>query len=459
MNKKPLTLPVKLGYGLAETGITAVQLFTQIYLLKFYTDIVGLMPSLAGIALAISVLWDAVSDPLMGNISDRTNSKWGRRRPYILVGGIFLSLSILMLFSPPSLNTQAGKFAYLLFSYLLVNTAMTVISVPHIALGGELTFERDARTAIFGWRLFFSNVGMLIGMIVPAAILQSLGDENSKANIQSSRLQAGEVVSGVILISSMITFWATKGRDENSKTNLPNLAFFSSLKSVLSNRVFIPLLLAFVIATIGRTFNSAIALYYYEYRLGLKESEVVMNILLPFFLILMLSIGFWVWLSKKFGKKKPAFFGIFGLGLLTVIAYPLFPYGKLQPPLIVAVFGGIFAGSILIMDSILTDVVDYDEWKTGQKREGLYFGVWKMGVKFSQAVGIGLSGFLLDFIGFDPSSTSQSSEVGFRLAMIFGPGVGFFFILGSLIFLTFPLTDAKHMSIQKILLKRKGISP
>ena len=218
--------------------------------------------------------------------------------------------------------------------------------------------------------------------------------------------------------------------------------------------MFLVLLFAFVIATIGRTFNSAIALYYYEYRLGLKESQVVINILLPFFLVLMLSIGFWVWISKKIGKKIPAFFGVFGLGLLTVIVYPLFPYGELRPPLIAAFFGGIFAGSILIMDSILTDVVDYDEFQTGEKREGLYFGIWKMGVKFSQAFGIAITGFLLDIIGFQNGMTTQTPEVGFRLALIFGPGVGFFFILGSIIFLFFPLTDAKHIQVQRILTKR-----
>lgn len=454
MNQSKLKLPVKMGYGFAETGITAVQLFTQIYLLKYYTEIVGLNSSLAGIALAISVIWDAISDPLMGRISDHTHTRFGRRRPYILIGGVLLSISVLLLFSPPQISSQLGKFSYLLSVYLLVNTAMTIISVPHIALGGELSFERNERTSVFGWRLFFSNIGMLIGMIVPAAILQSLGDETMKVNIITSRTVAGEIVSIVILASSVITFWVTKGKDNIRTDREKQLPFFASFGSVLKNRMFLILLFAFVIATIGRTFNSAIALYYYEYRLGLKESQVVINILLPFFLVLMLSIGFWVWISKRIGKKIPAFSGIFGLGLLTVIVYPLFPYGELRPPLIAAFFGGIFAGSILIMDSILTDVVDYDEYKTGEKREGLYFGIWKMGVKFSQAFGIAITGFLLDIIGFQNGLTTQSPEVGFRLAMIFGPGVGFFFILGSIIFLFFPLTDAKHIQVQRILTKR-----
>ncbi|EOQ89762.1 transporter, major facilitator family protein [Leptospira yanagawae serovar Saopaulo str. Sao Paulo = ATCC 700523] len=454
MNQTKLKTPVKMGYGLAETGITAVQLFTQIYLLKYYTEIVGLNSSLAGIALSISVIWDAISDPLMGRISDHTHSRFGRRRPYILMGGILLAISVLLLFSPPNISSQIGKFSYLLCVYLLVNTAMTIISVPHIALGGELSFERNERTSVFGWRLFFSNIGMLIGMIVPAAILQSLGDESSKENIVTSRTTAGEIVSLVILFSSFITFWVTKGKDTIQTDKNKQLPFFQSFGSVIKNKMFLILLFAFVIATIGRTFNSAIALYYYEYRLGLKESQVVINILLPFFLVLMVSIGFWVWISKKIGKKIPAFLGVFGLGLLTVIVYPLFPYGELRPPLIAAFFGGIFAGSILIMDSILTDVVDYDEFKTGEKREGLYFGIWKMGVKFSQAFGIAITGFLLDMIGFQNGLTTQSQEVGFRLAMIFGPGVGFFFILGSLLFLFFPLSDAKHIQVQRILTKR-----
>ncbi|GBF50190.1 Na+/melibiose symporter-like transporter [Leptospira ryugenii] len=455
MNKNTLPLRTKAGYAFAETGITAVQFVTQIYLLKFYTDVIGLSPSLAGIALSISVIWDAISDPLMGNLSDRTSSRWGRRRPFILVGGLLLSLSILILFSPTTLSSQFGKFTYLLCSYLLVNTAMTIISVPHIALGGELTFERNERTSIFGWRLFFSNIGMLVGMLVPAIVLQTLSNENNIENVKYSRAIASEIIALVIAFSSIITFLVTRGRDESLIQATEKSHFFQSMRSVWSNKVFLPLLIAFIIATIGRTFNTAIALYYYQYRLGLKESDVVLNILLPFFLVLMLSIPFWVWISKKVGKKIPAFWGIFLLGVLTMIAYPLFPYGELRPPLIVAFFGGVFAGSILIMDSILTDVVDYDEWKSKEKREGIYFGFWKMGVKFSQAFGIAISGFLLDFIGFLPEANEQIPELGFRLSLIFGPLVGLFFVLGALLFLLYPLSDKKHLAIQRRILRRR----
>lgn len=451
---KSVPVGTKAGYGFAESGITAVQLFTQIYLLKFYTEIVGLQASLAGLALSLSILWDAVSDPLMGSISDRTESKYGKRRPYILLGGFLLALTILALFSPPNLEGQIGKFLYLLVTYVTVNTAMTIISVPHIALGGELTSERNERTAIFGWRLFFSNIGMLIGMLVPAAILSNLGDESNKDNVMQSRVYGAQIVSILILVSSAVAFVATRGKDI-AKSNMISQGFFRSLGDVWRNRAFLPLLFAFVIATIGRTFNSAVALYYYEYRLGLKESVVVTQILLPFFVILMASIPFWVYLSKRFGKKWPAFVGIFGLGFLTMITYPLFPKGNVYYPLIMAFLGGIFAGSILILDSILTDVVDYDEMKSRQHREGLYFGFWKMGTKFSQAAGIAITGILLDVIGFRIDQSSQIPELGFRLAMIFGPGVGFFFIVGSVLFLFFPITDEKHLRIQKILKRKK----
>jgi len=158
MSNSKLPRKIKAGFGFAEMGITATQIITQLYLLEHFTQVLGLNSSLAGIALAISVIWDAVSDPLMGLISDRTRSRWGSRRPYIFAGSIFLGLSIGFLFTAPNIQEQYLLFTYLLVVYVIVNTAMTILSVPHLALGGELSNESSDRTEIFGWRLFLYQV-------------------------------------------------------------------------------------------------------------------------------------------------------------------------------------------------------------------------------------------------------------------------------------------------------------
>lgn len=453
---------IKAGFGVAELGITSVQILTQLYLLEFYTQTIGLIPSLAGIALAISVLWDAVSDPLMGILSDNTKSRWGRRRPFIILGSLTLAFSIGILFSPPNIQEQGILFLYLLGTFILLNTAMTILSVPHLALGGELSSHPEDRTEIFGWRLLFSNFGILFGMLLPALILQSLGDETKKENILQARYLSAWGVGILVFLSGIVTFWVTgspkipKRVHLTHKQNFTLKLMFKSSSQVLRNKIFLPLFLAFVIATFGRTFNTAIALFYYKFRLGLDESDIIIKILFPFFVIIILSIPFWLWLSKKYGKKYPAFFGILILGLSTVIAYPLYPYGNVYYPLITAVLGGICAGSIFLLDSLVADIVDHDELMTGEMKEGLFFGFWKMGTKFAQAIGLGVSGFILDGIGFDPSSQIQSAEVSFRLAMIFGPVVGGFFVLGAVTFLWMPLNEELHNRIKKLLhLKRK----
>lgn len=131
----PLSWRTKAGYGATDLGLAAVETLLQIYLLKFYNVVVGLPASYTGAALAIAIFWDAVSDPVMGGISDTTSHPSGRRRPYILPGAVGLSLFTIAIFNPPAMQSLPFKFAYLLVIYILLNTALTVISVPHAALG------------------------------------------------------------------------------------------------------------------------------------------------------------------------------------------------------------------------------------------------------------------------------------------------------------------------------------
>ncbi len=211
-----------------------------------------------------------------------------------------------------------------------------------------------------------------------------------------------------------------------------------------------------MLGSAGRAINAAVALFYYEYRLGLPESDVFLYVLLPFGCLIAGSILLWLFLSRRFGKKLPAFWGIFTLGVLTSVVYPILPRGELVPPILVAIVGGILVGALFLIESTVADVVDYDEVKTGLHREGLYFGLWRMGTKLSRALGLALSGWMLGIIDFQRGTPVQHPDTELGLALIFGPGVGSFLILGALAFLCMPLDRARMLRIRRIIERRKA---
>lgn len=446
--------------------MSAAEVLLQLYLLEFYTRVVGLDPLWAGAALALAVLWDAATDPAMGTISDHTRTRWGKRRPYMFAGAGSLALSIMLIFHPPDLATQSGKFAFLLLSYVLVNTSMTLIAAPHAALGGEMSFDASERTEIFGWRLLFRNGGFLLGALLPGILLASMNANETAGGETASREIATRYIAAVTAVGGLVTCVATRHLDNGSRFLERSYArgvgaklrgFFRGLRYVVTNPVFAPLLWAFAIAQIGRTLNASLALYYYKIRLELPETAVVLYILGGFMASISASIVFWVLISRRFGKKWPAFSGALALGILTVVAYPLFPPGNLWLPLLVASgFCGFLAGAIVLFDSLVADIVDHDELQTGDHREGLYFGCWTMATKAARALGLAITGGLLHWIGYEEGAAAQAPEVGPRIALVFGPAVGVCFIAAALVFCLMPLTTERHRRVQALLARRRA---
>jgi GPH family glycoside/pentoside/hexuronide:cation symporter len=447
----------KAGYGAAEIGITSIEFFLQFYVLKFYTDVVGLAPGMAGLALGLAMAWDAIAEPLMGTISDHTRTRWGKRLPYVVGGAPLLAASFMLLFSPPHLDTQAEKFWFLLLFYILVNTGMTIVAVPHAAFGGELSSDLDERTEIFGWRFLFTNVGLVLGILIPGLVAATAGAGDSAADATATAGTASAYIAVILCASCLVTFLSTRRLDSPSTQAAVSLrSHVRSLATTFANRPFLILLATYVLGSVGRMINSAVALFYYEYRLGLAQSDVFFYVLLPFGCLIAGSIVLWLFLSRRFGKRLPAFWGIFLLGLLTSVVYPVLPRGQLLPPILVAIVGGVLVGALFLIESTVADVVDYDEVKTGLHREGLYFGLWRMGTKLSRAVGLALSGRMLGVIGHQSGAPVQHPDTELGLALIFGPGVGAFLMLAAFVFLCMPLDRARMQRIRRILELRQA---
>jgi len=430
---------IKAGYGVAELGLAGGELLLQLYLLEFYVRAVGLSPLLAGIALAVAILWDALTDPLMGAILDRTRTRWGRFVPYFVSGGLVFGLGLMALFNPPDLAGQLELFLYLLFSYILVNTGLTMIGVPHIAMGGVLSPNTHERTDLYGWRLVFGTAGLFAGILSPlvAAHLLDL-DVTGRAEMGMSRGWGGLLMGGTIIATAGLTTVATWKRS----IELPSpegtfhwREFGANLKSILSNPVFLPFFGAFILVAMARTMNSTLALPYYKDSLQLSEGAVQGPILSVFTVCIVLSVPAWTWLGRRFGKKWPAFWALLGLGVMTLVAYPLFPPGSVAGPVVAAVIGGFAVGAIILVESLLTDIADEDFIRNGVDREGIYFGFWRMGQKMARSVTLGLTGLLLGLIGYQEGLAVQSHDTQRGLAWLFGIGVGSLFVLASLVFM------------------------
>jgi GPH family glycoside/pentoside/hexuronide:cation symporter len=456
----PLTRAVKAGYGAADLGMAGVEVLLQLFLLEFYTRSVGLSASLVGYALGIAVAWDAITDPLMGTLSDRTRTRWGMRRPYMLAGGLVFAIAIPLLFWPPALATQGGKFAYLLITYLLLNTGYTILSVPYTALAGEMTTDRVERTELFGWRLLAKNGGFLIGALAPGLLYNAAEPNGAAAALQESRGTVAWVLAGIVLVTVWISTVAVRRHDTYERalartggTVSPREMLYE-WRGVLCNPLFLPMVIAFVIAQSGRTINASLGIYYYKIFLGLTERDIA-AVLGAFIVSVSLSVVLWLWVSKRIGKKRAAFTGALSLGLLTMVTYPFLPPGQLLPVLIFASgLGGLTVGSVILFEALVADAVDYDELKTGRHREGLYYGIWTMATKFARAAGLAMTGILLDAIGLDPAVSEHSPELGWRIALLFGPGVGLWFVLAALVFLLLPHSEAKQDRIQALLRRR-----
>jgi GPH family glycoside/pentoside/hexuronide:cation symporter len=445
-----LTLAFKFRYGLADLGFALIGSTMQFFLLFYYTDVAGINPALAGVALMVGKLtWDAVNDPLFGYISDRTRSRFGRRRIWMLLGAIPLGISAWIMFSLPQGLSGASAFLAVLLSFWLVDSFHTMASTPYFALTPELTRDYAERASLVSIRMIYSVVGYILGAALTtilAGIFHSSG-----LDLRQAWSATGAVFGTIAVATTLVTAITVKERPElaGEPSRLP------AVKAVLisfKNRPFIILVIAFVLSSFSFTVLTALVPYFLQYQLDMKDQ--VSFVLLA----MLLTIGIFLipakLISDKINKGPAYALGLF-IASVAIMTGFFFPRGATPLIYVVAIVAGIgFSAQWVFPWSMLPDVVEYDEKMTGERREGIYFGLWAFLSKFTGALGVAVSGWALELFGYVPN-VEQTTRALFGIRFFFAivPAV---VILISLPFLIwYPITRKSHAALVKELADRK----
>ncbi|TNE60923.1 MAG: MFS transporter [Alphaproteobacteria bacterium] len=438
-----------LGYGSGDFALNLFWQGTGFYLFYFYTNVMGIQGTLVGTIFLLGSIWDAVSDPMMGYIAERTNTRWGSYRPYLLFGAIPLALSFLLLFLPVHFDGQAAQVAYLLAMLLLFRTCYTVVSIPYSALGARVTRDSDMRTRLAGVRMY---CGFLGGIFIStfAKWLQ----ENFPDSEAFSLMGAGAGVVSVLVL--VVCFKLTRER-HTSFDDIPLPANAGDvLRSVASNRPFLMLIGGIALVTVANTVVGQTMLYYFEYHLGDRNpgnTAIMIMMIAP-----MVTIPMWSAAALKFGKRNSWIAGslIASLGLLLLYADES---GSTTLALVeVSILTlGLSAYAVLFW-SMLPDTIEYGEHQSAIRNESFLIGL----ASSFQKISIGLSAFalglLLDYIGYDPAiKQSESTLEGIKAIFAIIPGSAL--MLSAAMILYYPISARLHGQIVAAIRSRAGESP
>ncbi len=446
-----LTLSTKFRYGLADLGFALITSAMQFFLLFYYTDVAGINPALAGTALLVGKLtWDALNDPLFGYWSDRTRSRFGRRRIYMLIGAVPLGIAACIMFSLPKGLTGAAAFLAVLLSFWLVDTFHTMTTTPYYALTPELTRDYNERASLTSIRMIFSVLGYILGAAsttILAGVFQGAG-----LNLQQAWSTTGAVFGVIAITTTLITTFSVKENPQlaGEPSRLPPI---KAVVTPFKNRPFIILMIAFILSSFSFTVLTALVPYFIQYQLNMKDQVSFV------LLVMLLTIGIFLVPAKLVSdriNKGPAYALGLGIASLAVISSFFFPHGSTPLIYVVAAVAGLgFSAQWVFPWSMIPDVVEYDEKMTGERREGIYYGLWAFLTKFTGALGVAVSGWALNLFGYVPNVEQTAHALfGIRLFFAVVPAV---VILISLPFLIrYPITRRTHAELVRELAERKG---
>ena len=395
-----LSFRSKFFYGGGDFAINIMWQLTVFYLLFFYTDIFGLSPANAGLVFFIAKIWDAITDPIMGYIADNTSTRWGKFRPYILFGSVPALIMIVLCFTSPDLS-QSGKFYWALFTYITFTTLYTVIAIPVGSLIPAMTQDRDERTSLASFRF----LGASSGSIAVAVLTLPLVGLFSSPQYGFPIVIACLAFFGAIF--AFLCFYNTK--EIYSKPYEKNIGFKEIIKMIFTNFPLHFVILALLTTWVANNTKQLTTIYFVKYNLNLEAYFS------PILLGVILQIMFGAYLTNlikhRFEKKSLFMIGTFLYVITDLIVYFITGYENFWLLAFVTSFGFIGFGMAGVMAwSMIADTVEYGEWKSGFRAEGLLNAAHVFAFKLSVGVSAWLAGFVLETTNYVANAPIQNQE-------------------------------------------------
>ncbi len=401
-----IPLSQKLAFSAGGFSMTLLISATSIFLLNFYTDVALVPPAIASLALLIGKVWDTANDPLMGWLSDRTHSRHGRRRVYLVYGAVPLALVTVLLFSVPRGLDSIWAFVWIAVTYSVFDTLYTMVSVPLNALGAEMTEDYDERTSLMAVAAVGTVLGYVLGGVATRMIVSQFADP------ALGFLAMGATFGGLAGLGLGIVAWRVR-EPARAVTSDPQ-RFLGAMLETLRNGSFRTLLTAFSLVRLGFTLLQTMLIYFVTYAVG--GLVAVETVLLVLFVIIGLGVPAWKVAADRWGKARG--YGL-GIGMSAVGVGALFLVGPEQPLVIYALIGLIGLGMSahwVLPWAMLPDVVGAAP--EGKRDAGVYYGVYGLSDKIMRTIGITLPGFVLQAAGYVPN-VAQAPESLLAIRVLF----------------------------------------
>ena len=465
--EKHLSLWTKLAFGSGDWSSASFGTLRQVFYAIFLTDVVRLEPRLASFAALAGILWDAINDPLVGMLSDRVKTRWGRRRPFLLFFSIPYALAFLVLWWVPPFENQILLAVTVTLAFMLSDTLQTLVIVPLYALTPEITPDYDERTSLTGYRMFFNLLASLVTAVSAPLIVDAV--LASGATQQQGYFIVASLFGGLSIIPLLLIFFVVRERARPAQEveRSQNTPFVEIVRLAWSN---VPFRMATILYMLNWITFDIVALalpFFLAYWVaggdllakaaGLSLESAVFAFLLVTSVIM---LPFWVWLSNRLNKHTAYMIGMSFWACVQLLIFTIQP-GMITYILVLAVLAGISVSSAHVLpEAIFPDVIEWDELRTRRRQEGIYYGVMNFVRKLAGALAIFIALQLLGWFGYQapPEGAvffTQSPSALAAIRFLIGP-LGAILLLSAIIMASFyPLTRERHTRIRNLLARRK----